>query len=231
MPPKPQHDTKALLLRSAEELFVERGIDAVSMREINRHAGQRNASSLHYHFASRDNLLESLIDWRMPPVNKRRHEMVELCRRAPPEEKRRKLTEAIVMPLAETMFERNPPNHWIRLHARIYEVSGFDFSAVFHAKGYNSSLFAVREIQEALSPELPLIIRDQRLMFAIRMSVYSLADWLRGVLEMQSMIPVEDLNIFLGNLLDVMNASLYAPVTPFSVPSDVWRKAEAKHVG
>ena len=223
MPIKPHLDTKALLLRSAEELFVQRGIDAVSLREINRHAGQRNASSLHYHFASRDKLLEALIDWRMPPVNQRRHVMVEFCRRAPPEEKRRKLTEAIIMPLAETMFERNPPNHWIRLHARIYEVSSFDFSAIFHTKGYNSSLLAVRKIQEELSPELPLIIRDQRLMFAIRMSVYSLADWLRGVLKRQSMIPVEDLNIFLGNLLDVTNAYLYAPVTPFSVPPGLWQ--------
>ena len=133
------------------------------------------------------------------------------------------------MPLAETMFERDPPNHWIRLHARIYEVSSFDFSAVFHTKGYNSGLLAVRQIHEALSPELPQLIRDQRLMFAIRMSVYSLADWLRGVLKMQSMIPVDDPNIFLGNLLDVMNASLYAPVTPFSVPLHAWQNQDTGH--
>ncbi len=219
------------LMRSAEELFIERGIDAVSMREINRHAGQRNASSVHYHFATRAKLLEALIDWRMPPVDARRLEMVELCKAAPAAEKPRRLTEAIVLPLAETMFAQDPPNHWIRLHARIYETGSFDFSAVFHGKGYDKGLLAVRMLQAELSPELPQLIRDQRLMFAIRMSVYTLADWLRGVIRMQSLIPVDDLNIFLGNLLDVLHAGLYAPVTPFAVPAGAWRGAAGQIAG
>ncbi|GAN79172.1 TetR/AcrR family transcriptional regulator [Acidocella aminolytica] len=222
MPPKLHLDTKERLLRSAEELFVERGINAVSMREINRHAGQRNASSLHYHFVSRTKLVEALIDWRMPPVDARRLEMLERFEATPAAEKYRKLTEAIVLPLAETMFERNPPNRWIRLQARIYELDSFDFSAVFHGKGYNRGLLVVRQIQAELSPDLPQLVRDQRLMFAIRMSVYSLADWLRGVLRMQSMIIVDDLNIFLGNLLDVMQANLFAPITPFTLPPALW---------
>lgn len=210
-------DTKARLLRSAEQLFVERGIDAVSLREINRHAGQRNASSLHYHFSSRTRLLEALVDWRMPPLDKRRHELLERCRDVPPDIKLRRLAEALVLPIAETVVPADPPNNWVRLQARIYQLDSFDFGAFFHERGYDSALLAVRAVQAELAPEIPQLVRDQRLMFAIRTVVYSLSDWQRGILPMQSRIGVEDLDIFVGNLVDVIQAALNAPVTPFSI--------------
>ena len=47
-------DTRERLLLTAEKLLGERGINGVSLREITREAGQRNASALHYHFGSRD---------------------------------------------------------------------------------------------------------------------------------------------------------------------------------
>src|SRR5689334_21500988 len=54
-------DSKARLLRAGERLFAEHGIDRVRLREINAHAGQRNASALHYHFGSRDRLVEAIL--------------------------------------------------------------------------------------------------------------------------------------------------------------------------
>lgn len=214
-------DTKARLLQSAEQLFIERGINAVSMREINRHAGQRNASSLHYHFTSRIRLIEALVDWRMPPLDQRRHQLLVRCRDVPPEVKRRRLAEALVLPLAETVTMLDPPNHWVRLQARIYQLDGFDFGAFFHARGYDSALLAVRGVQAELAPALPQIVRDQRLMFAIRTVVYSLSDWLRGILPLQSRIGVDDLDVFVGNLIDMIEAVLVAPMVPFSMAREI----------
>jgi AcrR family transcriptional regulator len=211
-------DTKALLLRSAELLFVERGIDSVSLLEINRHAGQRNASSLHYHFSSRTNLLEALVDWRMPPLDKRRLELVEICRLGPAEEKLRKLAEAIAMPLIETMTISNPPNNWVRLQARIYQLDSFKFGAYFHSRGYDKGLLEVRKVQQELAPEISQLIRDQRLMFTTRLVVNSLADWQRGVLPLQSGVGVDDLQVFAGNLIDCTQAIIGAESVPFKLP-------------
>ena len=46
-------DATTSLIAAAERLFASRGIDGVSLREINREAGQRNTTSLQYHFGDR----------------------------------------------------------------------------------------------------------------------------------------------------------------------------------
>ncbi|MEV1201628.1 helix-turn-helix domain-containing protein, partial [Microbispora rosea] len=43
----PAETTVRRLVDAAERLFAERGIDAVSLREINAAAGQRNSTALH----------------------------------------------------------------------------------------------------------------------------------------------------------------------------------------
>jgi AcrR family transcriptional regulator len=53
--------TRARLLRAGERLFAEHGIHRVRLREINALAGQRNSSALHYHFGSRDGLVEAIL--------------------------------------------------------------------------------------------------------------------------------------------------------------------------
>jgi AcrR family transcriptional regulator len=49
------------IMITAEQLFGQRGIDAVSLNEINKAAGQRNTSALHYHFGSKSGLLEAIM--------------------------------------------------------------------------------------------------------------------------------------------------------------------------
>jgi 1-hydroxy-2-naphthoate dioxygenase len=53
--------TRARLLRAGERLFAELGIHQVRLREINALAGQRNSSALHYHFGSREGLVEAIL--------------------------------------------------------------------------------------------------------------------------------------------------------------------------
>ena len=47
MPPQRSDSlrTQAVLISTAERLFAERGLEAVSLSEINRDAGQRNKSA------------------------------------------------------------------------------------------------------------------------------------------------------------------------------------------
>lgn len=53
--------TRETILRVAEQLFAHQGIDAVSLNEINKAAGQKNTSSLHYHFGSKEGLVEEIV--------------------------------------------------------------------------------------------------------------------------------------------------------------------------
>jgi AcrR family transcriptional regulator len=52
--------TRARLVKTAEKLFAEQGVDAVSVRAVNAAAGL-GAASVHYHFGSKDELLRAVI--------------------------------------------------------------------------------------------------------------------------------------------------------------------------
>lgn len=54
-------ETRRRLLRAAEELFADEGVDGARTRDITERAGQANSSALHYHFGSRDGLLQAIL--------------------------------------------------------------------------------------------------------------------------------------------------------------------------
>lgn len=53
--------SRELLIRAGERLFARHGIHRVRLREINELAGQRNPSAVHYHFGSRNGLVEAIL--------------------------------------------------------------------------------------------------------------------------------------------------------------------------
>ena len=56
-----KNNRRLTLLRTAEALFASKGIDAVSLNEINKAAGQKNTSAMHYYFGSKEKLIETII--------------------------------------------------------------------------------------------------------------------------------------------------------------------------
>src|SRR5258708_36448230 len=56
--------TRVMLMEVAERLFATKGIEAVTLSEIQQAAGQSNTSVIRYHFGSRDGLIRSLIAYR-----------------------------------------------------------------------------------------------------------------------------------------------------------------------
>lgn len=53
--------TKEKIKVVALKLFAQNGLESVSVRDINRAAGQKNAGSINYHFSSRDDLIRELM--------------------------------------------------------------------------------------------------------------------------------------------------------------------------
>jgi AcrR family transcriptional regulator len=63
--------TRELILVTAERLFAELGIAAVSLRDIAAAAGQKNNAAVHYHFGDKDNLLKEIILFRNKDIEER----------------------------------------------------------------------------------------------------------------------------------------------------------------
>src|SRR5215217_1343764 len=93
--------TRVELLETAERLFATYGIDAVSLRQITAAAGHRNPAAVQYHFGSKKGLLKAIIEYRLPPLNQRRLELLNQLQSAPRAEHIRIIVEAMIRPLVE----------------------------------------------------------------------------------------------------------------------------------
>lgn len=93
-------DTKVKILDTAERLIAENGYAGTSLRQIISEAGV-NLAAIHYHFGSKEELLDELIERRAGPVNAERLERFTRLESgdsgAPPLEG---LLEAFLLPMA-----------------------------------------------------------------------------------------------------------------------------------
>jgi AcrR family transcriptional regulator len=64
----------------AERLFAERGVEAVSLREVGKAAASRNTAVAHYHFGGKEGLIRAIVARRAPVLNSRRAGLLDQAR-------------------------------------------------------------------------------------------------------------------------------------------------------
>ena len=111
-------DTRQKILDAAERLFGEQGYGATSLRHIIAEAGV-NLAAIHYHFGTKEELLDQLIMRKGGPVNAERLALLdaleaEACGKAVPVEK---LLEAFLGP---PMMRVAKTPEFARLMGRMY---------------------------------------------------------------------------------------------------------------
>lgn len=107
--------TRERLLDAAEHLFARGGIAGVATREIVESAGQRNVSSISYHFGSRENLLVELLARRGGPVDFERGRLRDTFGKQPSVSE---LVSCLVVPQAE-LLGSEPGRSYIRIVAQL----------------------------------------------------------------------------------------------------------------
>jgi AcrR family transcriptional regulator len=68
--------TQEAILDAAEEVFASHGYEGAAMREIAKRAGV-NQALLHYHFETKDNLYERVVERRSSAINRYRIELLD----------------------------------------------------------------------------------------------------------------------------------------------------------
>jgi AcrR family transcriptional regulator len=69
-------ETKERILDTAERLFGEQGYGATSLRQIIAEAGV-NLAAVHYHFGSKEDLLDAVVVRKLAPINDERLAMLD----------------------------------------------------------------------------------------------------------------------------------------------------------
>jgi AcrR family transcriptional regulator len=95
--------TRVMLMEVAERLFATRGIEAVTLKEIQQAAGQSNSSVIRYHFGSRDGLIRALVSYRQASLGTDRREMLAAMRDQGKEADPRAVVWLLVRPLANSI--------------------------------------------------------------------------------------------------------------------------------
>ncbi len=159
------------LLRVAERLFAERGLAGVSLRQIAVAAGQRNPAVVQYHFGSKDDLVQAIIESRSAVLDHRRFELMSSPTLVGHDELRR-LVRAIVIPLHELASG----THYLRFLANL-AASPPELDKAFSQIDEQNTLGrqAVERSMNAALGHLPENIRSLRLAMATRLVLDTLA--------------------------------------------------------
>ena len=112
--------TRERLLAAAQRLYAERGLDAVSLREITQAAGARNATAVQYHFGGRTGIVRAVLARRRPEIEARRHALLDAYESAGRDDLR-ELAGALVRPLAALLADEDGREFlqvWAAVHNR-----------------------------------------------------------------------------------------------------------------
>jgi AcrR family transcriptional regulator len=181
-------DTKTALIRAAERLFAEKGLGAVSARDIMREAGARNQSALQYHFGGMEALIRQVFAERYREIEQTRRANLEELEAAGGSNSVEEIMNAAIAPWFESCLEENG-----RLFARfVVQVSTdprFNMTALMGDLEMNS-MNMLGEMLAACLAELPQDTLRTRLRQAFTVSVIQGADYARQV-EWGTAPPVE----------------------------------------
>jgi AcrR family transcriptional regulator len=98
-------ETRERILATAERLFAERGIEAVSVRSVLAEAGV-NVALAHRHFGSRDGLVDEILRRAIGPLNERRVLLLEEVEARGPRASVEDVLRAMFAPGIRWLFEQ-----------------------------------------------------------------------------------------------------------------------------
>ena len=168
-------ETYDKILDTAERLFSSKGVNVVSLRDINTAAGV-SQGVLHYHFGGRDGLLKALLERRLPTLAVERQAMLQTLRAGKKSPSVAQIVEVIVVPLARLAIEQGKGGRrFIKLLAhlnleqnRIYQTEAAKYSASIDGQ--------LSEWLMLQLPQTPVDIMEMRLTMALHAMYNTLAE-------------------------------------------------------
>jgi AcrR family transcriptional regulator len=192
------------LIHAAERLFAENGIAGVSLRQINQAANQKNISAAHYHFGSREGLIQAVLEHRVLDLDLRRESYV---RGAEGRSDVRYFVEALVLTLADELKPRPEGNHYLQFVQQYERYKG----AQALARSLSPAGVEIYDRIEKGISYLPEAIRKLRMRYLVNImhGVLAAAERELGA----GVLSFEDIPLIACDLTDMVTAALVAPLS------------------
>ena len=203
--------TRAKLITVAERLFAEKGIEGVSLAEINRVARQRHSNACHYHFGSKDGLIQAILDKHVPAISANRNAMfdaMEVTGATGVSD----IVRAFVRPVAAKLFDPNGGKDFIRFNAQLVARHTMASQGLASPYSMPETDRLTRKLKAAMTfRNLPGGLVEGRLMMAAIMLFQGLADYSR----LRDAVPTAndraDTERFIRDLETMIEGALTAP--------------------
>lgn len=210
-------DTKTRLLDAAEELFMEHGFEATSLRLITT-AAEVNLAAVNYHFGSKEELFQAVLTRRLDPMNQERMRLLDQFQSVAGQAGQLLTCERIMsaMFIPALTLARDPARggkNFLRLLGRAY-ADPAPFIRNFLSQQYHDMIGRFRTAFALALPHLSKEELSWRLHFVMGALSYTLAgaDVLKMIAQYQ---PDESDNdeLLLSRLAPFLSAGLRAPAT------------------
>ena len=203
--------TRAKLISAAERLFASKGIDAVSMNEVQRAAGQKNKSALQYHFGTKEGLLQAIIDKHAPAIELRRHAWLDEIE-ASDNLETRELIRALVVPIFEKLDDPDGGPEYLAINAQLV---GSPKASLLWANAMRANRGADRlmRLLERSTAPLPTALRLPRYLMVTELLFHAISDFGRLSSAERPLIDPSARELFCSNLVDVLTAIASAPIS------------------
>jgi AcrR family transcriptional regulator len=212
------------ILDSAEALFAERGLAAVSLRAINAAAGLSPAA-LHYHFGTKQILVEAILLRRMPELMAKRGALLEELASSVDPPDARAVVGAFLLPLIELLLdEPEAGRRYVRFLARA--LPDGDVETGFVLARFEGDVAKLDPLLQRALPELPIDLVRVRLGIAIESGLHALANAdaysTYGPLfhATQELSPEQFANVLLDFIAGGLGAPSRLAETPIPTPHD-----------
>lgn len=172
---KKTKDTKTLILDAAEELFARRGPNAVSLRQVIARA-KVNLAAIHYHFGSKESLLQAVLSRRLVPLNAGRLALLEVAERKSRRVPLERILEALVGPaLRLSRDPRKGGGEFMRLLGRCFTEPDEKIQAMLNRQVAEVAERFMPAFQKAL-PKVPKVDLLWRIHFLVGAMAHTMAD-------------------------------------------------------
>jgi AcrR family transcriptional regulator len=167
------------MLDAAERLFALKGIDAVSIREIVRAAGQSNPSALHYHFGSREALIGALMERRIRALGVTRGRRFDEWLASSRPLSVHGLIAMTIDVLAEVVRDEPWGPDYVRVAAQALFSPGFRLRKQIDPSALDSQN-RINDALRRLLPDVPARVFEVRIRILTHEAIYSIARWVQS---------------------------------------------------